>query len=139
MHADSDDEDVEKGKSGPSGAGAARSGGGGGGVEMTAASSARMNELEAPIFAMAKRQQELALALSAPEARTASLNAAVQSTKDVPVLGGEPLLTSGSSAGGVFIGGRHGLRSAGHLPHREAGSTGTAPARAPLVLWLDER
>jgi hypothetical protein len=63
----------------------------------------RMAELEALIFAMAKRQQELALALSASEARTASLNAAVQSIKDEPVYGGEPLLKSNGGSGGLYI------------------------------------
>ena len=76
---------------------------GSGGANVTAASTARMGELEALIFAMAKRQQELALALSASEARTASLNAAVQSIKDEPVLGGEPLLGSAGPGGLVIM------------------------------------
>lgn len=72
---------------------------------MSAASQSRMTDIEALIFAMAKRQQELALALSASEARTASLNAAVQSIKDEPVYGGEPLLGAQSNAapGGLYI------------------------------------
>jgi hypothetical protein len=75
----------------------------GGGSVVSAAASARMGELEALIFAMAKRQQELALALSASEARTASLNAAVQTIKDETAFGGEPLLGHGSKEGGLVI------------------------------------
>jgi len=62
-----------------------------------------MSELEGLIFAMAKRQQELALALSASEARTAALNAAVQSIKEEPVYGGDALLSKQGNDGGLFI------------------------------------
>jgi len=82
---------------------ATASGGAGGGSEVSAAAAARMGELESLIFAMAKRQQELALALSASEARTASLNTAVQTIKDESVFGGEPLLGQGSNEGGLVI------------------------------------
>jgi len=85
-------------KSGASAGGNAREG-----SEVSAAAAARMGELESLIFAMAKRQQELALALSASEARTASLNTAVQTIKDESVFGGEPLLGQGSSEGGLVI------------------------------------
>jgi hypothetical protein len=99
-----DDEEGGGGKRKTAGYGG---GGGGGGGDMSSVSSGRMTELEALIFAMAKRQQELALALSASEARTAALNAAVQSIKDEPVYGGEPLLnkkgSGGSDGGGLFI------------------------------------
>lgn len=72
-------------------------------TEMSAASQTRMAEIEALIFSMAKRQQELALALSASEARTAALNAAVQTIRDEPVYGGDPLLTAqtNDSTGGL--------------------------------------